>query len=419
MKRFIAGVITTILSVSSIAQTPKVIQLSDVVDRVSKSNFKVYENALKVYQAKANIEKARADMLPRLNIWSIAGMILDPTSIFDRITDIAPFLVPGNWFRLEEVKLLYLAEKEGYRALWGNEVFIAKTLYKNVLFDEQLLKHVQLSLTELEKIHRIVKTRETFGGAKPGTARDIEIRILGLKEDAQNLNVLLATEHDELTYMLGYPANDIVQISPVLLPNIEQLQPLNPSDYEFRMLSSSPERRQFEHFFSVLDQIKKEIDYSIMGVSTTSRGVAGGIFDNIPIPNGIGGKDASMKILNAQREILKTQKLGVEETLKRQLKGVGVIYNSDISNYDNFKRRLQLSKESKDSILRRLQLGENIDVVELSESSRNQIAAETAMYTVQYRLMTSIDRLQRLIFDGDYTMNPPLIDSLKNKEGLK
>jgi len=419
MKKLIVGTLTIIFCTSSIAQTPKVIKLSDVVERVSNANYKVYENALKVYQAKANIEKARADMLPRLNIWSIAGMILDPTSIFDRITDIAPFLVPGNWFRLEEVKLLYLAEKEGYRALWGNEVFIAKTLYKNVLFDERLMQHVQTSITELEKIYRIVKTRETFGGAKPGTARDIEIRILGLKEDEQNLKVLLSTEHDELTYMLGYPSDDAVQLTPVQLPNIEQLSAIEPREYEFRALSSSPERRQFDHFFSVLDQIKKEIDYSIMGVSSVSRGVAGGIFDNIPIPNGLGGKDAAMKILNAQREILKTQKLGVEETLKRQLRGVGVLYNSDISNYGNFKRRLQLSKESKESIIRRLQLGENIDVVELSESSRNQIAAETALYTVQYRVMTSIDRLQRLIFDGDYSMNPPLIDSLKGGKNEK
>ena len=395
------------------AQSPKQIKLSDVVDRVSNSNYKVYENALKVYQAKSNIEKARADLLPRLNIWSIASIILDPTSIFDQLTDIAPFLVPGNWFRLEENKLLYLAEREGYRALWGNEVNIAKTLYKHLLFDEQLYKQVLISVTELERIHKIVKTRETFGGAKPGTARDIEIRLLGLKEDAENLNILLALEYDELTYALGYTTNEDVVFAPVEMPKMEELKPINPKEYEFRLLSSSPEHRQFDHFFSVLGQIKKEIEYAVMGVSQISRGVAGGVFDNIPIPNGLGGKEASLKILNAQKEIMKTQKIGVEETLKRQLRAVGTQFNSDLANYDNFKRRVQLAKESKDSLLRRLKLGENIDIVELSENSRVQILAETALLTVHYRVLNSTDRLQRLIFDGDYSMNPPLIDSLK------
>lgn len=413
MRNYILTLLLILSLNTAQAQISKQINISDVVTRVSNSNYKVYENALMVYQAKTNIEKARADLLPRLTIWSIASIILEPLSIFDKITDVAPFLVPGNWFRLEENKLLYLAEKEGYRALWGNEVHIAKSLYKQILFDKKLYEQVLQSTVELEKIHRIVKTRETFGGAKPGTARDIEIKILGLKEDAENLKILLALEHDELTYALGYSTNENISLSPVELLNVEQLKPINPKEYEFRLLSSSPERRQFDHFFSVLDQIKKEIDYAIMGVSDISRGVAGGIFDNIPIPNGLGGKEASLKILNAQREILKTQKTGIEETLKRQIRSVGTQYNSDLANYSNFKRRVQLSKESKNALLRRLQMGEDIDVVQLSDNSRSQILAETALLTVQYRVMNSTDRLQRLIFDGDYSMNPPLIDSLK------
>lgn len=409
-------ILVTILSFTvTKAQAPQQIKLSDVVQRVSQSNYKVYENALKVYQAKANIEKARADLLPRLNIWSIASIILDPLSIADRITDIAPFLVPANWFRIEENKLLFLAEKEGYRALWGNEVNVAKTIYKHVIYDQELYKQITRSIIELEKIHKIVKTRETFGGAKPGTARDIEIRILGLKEDSESLKVLLNLEYDELTYALGFPADVELTLAAVEMPIIEKLQNINPKDHEFRVLSISPERRQFDHFFSVLNQIKNEIDYAIMGVSSISRGVAGGIFDNIPIPNGLGGKESSLKILEAQREIMKTQKLGIEETLKRQLRAVAIQYNSDLANYENFKRRAVLAKESKDSIINRLKLGENIDVVELSESSRNQILAETALMTVHYRVLNATDRMQRLMFEGDYSMNPPLIDSLKGK----
>lgn len=417
MKSINIIILFSFFSLFTYAGEAKQIKLSDVVERVSNNNYKVYENALKVYQAKANIEKARADLLPRLNIWNISGMILDPTSIFDQLTDIAPFLVPGNWFRLKENKILYLAEKEGYRALWGNEVNIAKTLYKHVLFDEQLYRQVQVSTLELERIHKIVKTRENFGGARPGTARDIEIRLLGLKDDVENLKILLSLEYDELTYALGYSTSENILLTSVDMPNVEELSPINASEYEFRVLSSSPERRQFDHFLSVLSQIKNEIEYAVMGVSQISRGVAGGIFDNIPIPSGLAGKEASLKILNAQKEMLKTQKIGVEETLKRQLRAVTTQFNSDLSNYDNFKRRVQLSKESKDALLKRLNLGENIDVLELSENSRSQILAETALLTVHYRVLNSSDRLQRLIFDGDYSMSPPLIESLKG--GIK
>ena len=111
-----------------------------------------------------------------------------------------------------------------------------------------------------------------------------------------------------------------------------------------------------------------------------------------------------------------TQKLGIEEVLKRQLRAVAIQYNSDVANFSNFKRRVELSRDAKNSLLRRVQLGENIDVLELSDVSRNQIQAEAALLSVGYRSLNSLDRINRLIFDGDYTLNPPLIDSLKGNK---
>lgn len=413
-KKYFLIVLVLIFSYESHSVPSKRIKIEDVVKRVSQSNYSVRENAYKVYQAKVNIEKARADLLPRLNLWNVASLILDPGSLVDKISDVAPFLIPANWFRVEQVKLLTLAEKEGYRALWGNEIFTAKTLYKHILFDQQLLRHVQQSIKEMEKVFLIVKTKETFGGVKPGTAREIEIRILGLKEDEVNLKVLLKLESDELSYSLGFPMGTSLSLVPISMPVMSKLQTIDSKFYEFKTLAVSPERRQFDHFLSVLNQIKKEIQYSIFGVSTISRGVAGGIFDSIPLPNGLGnGSDASTKILDSQKEIIKLQKLGVEETLRKQLRAAVTVYNSDITNYSNYKRRQELAKESKNAIYRRIQLGENIDILELAESSRNEIQAQTAIYSIWYRILNSQDRIKRLTFEGDYDQNPPLIDSLK------
>lgn len=410
------GIILTLSTASPAlaARTPKAIQLTDVVKRISDRNFKVQENALKVYQAKTNIEVARGNLLPKLNLWSIVGAVVDPTSLWEKIPDIAPFLVPGNWFRLRETELLYLSEKEGYRALWGNEIYTAKALYLQVLLDQRLLQHVQTSLADLERIHRIVQTREIFGGTTPGAARDVEIRILGLREDEANLKVLIEREKNELSYALGYGAQVQLSLASVSLPDFEDLKPINPTAYEFRILSVSPERRQYDHFFSVLSQIKNEIKFNFLGVSSMSRGAAGGVFDSLPIPTGLGfGNTSAIRIVDAQREIMGTQKRGIEETIRRQLLAVSTQYNADLYGFDGYRRRLTLAKESKEALLRRIQLGENIDVLQLSEVSKNQIQAEAAIYTVQFRNLTLRDRLNRLLFTGDYSMRPPLIVSLK------
>lgn len=392
------------------------LKLEDLVKQVSEKNYLVYENALKVYQSRTDIDRVRGEMLPKLNIWTIANALIDPLSLVGSISDIAPFLVPANWFRLEEVKLLYLSEKEGYRALWGNELHSAKTLFLQTSFDTQLLEHIKNSIVELKEIHLIVKTREMLGGAEPGTARDIEIRILGLKEDEKNLSQLVSEELNALTYALGMPA-DTIQLSHITPPDIKALNPLDYNKYEFRLLANSPERRQFEHFFSVLKQIKKEIQYSFMGGSSISRGVAGGIFDALPTSGALSfGNGPAMKIIDAQKEIMLVQRTGIEETLKRQLKNLVYLFNADVSFFDNFNRRLELTKESKTQLLRRIKLGEDVSMVALADASKNQIQAETSIYAVQFRVMSSLDRLDRLIFQNDYALRPPLIDSLKGEK---
>lgn len=406
-------VIHLILLLFSFQISAAELKLEDLVKQVSEKNYLVYENALKVYQSRTDIDRVRGELLPKLNIWNIASALIDPLSLVDSISDIAPFLVPANWFRLEEVKLLYLSEKEGYRALWGNELHSAKTLFLHTSFDMQLLKHVKDSIVELNDIHLIVKTREMLGGAEPGTARDIEIRILGLMEDEKNLAQLVNEELNALTYALGLPS-DVVQLAPVIPPDIKSLKRLEYGKYEFRLLANSPERRQFEHFFSVLKQIKKEIQYAFMGGSSISRGVAGGIFDALPTSGALSfGNAPAMKIIDAQKEIMLTQRTGIEETLKRQLKNLVYLFNSDVSFFDNFSRRLELTRESKVQLLRRIKLGENVSMLALADASKNQIQAETSIYAVQYRVMSSLDRLDRLVFQNDYSLQPPLIDSLK------
>lgn len=392
----------------------KTIKIDDVVKHVSRRNYKVYENALKVYQAKTNIEGARANLLPKLNLWGIVGAVVDPTSLWEKIPDVAPFLVPGNWFRAREIELLYLSEREGYRALWGNEVYAAKAIYFQILLDQRLLQHVELSLEDLQRVHRIVETREVFGGVPPGTARDLEIKILGLHEDRRNLTTLIDREKRELSYALGFPARTDLALTPVAMPDFSRLKTIDPAAYEFRALAISPERRQYDHFFSVLSQIKREISFNFMGVSSMSRGTAGGVFDSLPIPNGLGfGNASAVRIVNTQHRIMQVQKQAVEETIRRQLLAVAGQLNSDVASYPGHLRRLELARESKEALLDRIRLGENVDVLQLSEISKNQIQAEAAIYTVQFRAIGLRDRLNRLLFVDDYSMSPPLIVSLK------
>jgi outer membrane protein TolC len=399
----------------------RIITLEDVVKKVSTENYRVYENALRVYQAREKIQVARMNLLPKLNIWRLSGVAIEvavgnPQSIIGIVNDIAPFLVPANWFRLKASKILYNAEEEGYRALWANELMTAKALYTHLLLDQSLFDHIKENKRDLENLFTIVQSREMFGGAPPGASRDIEIRLLSLQEDLRNLEVLISEEESLLSFMMALPANTIVRPAPIKMADFENLEPLDYEDFEFRAVDSSPEVRQFDYFISASDYVRKEAIFSFLGTSEMSRGVAGGIFDNIPMPDGLGfGTPASMRIISAQKEILKTQQKGAEETIRRQLKLLVKNYNLDLESYANLKKRVQLTEETNNQIYEFLDLGLEVEMITLIEASKNHIQASTGLFSVKYRFLINEDKLARLIFHGDYTKKPVVIERLNGE----
>lgn len=402
------------------ASEPQTIKIEDVVKKVSTQNFEILESAQKVYQAKESIEIARGNLLPRLNLWSLANVAVDTVmgnvggAAMGLIEDIAPFLVPSNWFRLDEANLLFLAEKEGYRSLWGNEILTAKGLYFHSLLDKTVLEHVNQNIRELENLFVIVNSREILGGIKDGASREIETRILALKEDRRSLEVLILEETNTLTLLMALPAETDVMLEPLALPQFENLVPLTYKDFEFRVLDSAPEIRQYNSFIDAARFVKKEVKYSFLGSSSQSRGVGGGIFDGLPSQMGLGfGSNSSVQIVNSQMEVLQLQKSAIIETLKRQLKLLIENYNLDLANFSDLKRHADLTNITLKRLYDRLNLGENIDVLDLVEASKNHIEADTAFFAVQYRFLSNQDRLMRLLYQGDYTKDAAVIEWIR------
>jgi len=393
------------------------IGLPVVVDKVTHSNFLLIENAFKIYQARENIQVARGNLLPKLNVWKALSIMVDPIGNFvGAIEDVAPFLVPANWFRFDQAKILLLAQREGYRALWANELMTAKALYYRTLLDQELLETVRIGIKELAHIYDVLKMYEDLGGAKPGAARDVEIRILSLKEDERSLMALLATERSSLSYILGMPAKTELQLDPIEMPIVSEKKPLDYDDFEFRVLDTSPEARQYVHLLQVIGSIESEVRFSFLGSSTVSRGVHTGGFDSLPLSQGAGlGTSASVRITKAEAQVLQLQKKGIEETLRRRLKLIVETYNLDLGNYASMKRRVELSEAALKQIEERIALGEVISALDVIEASRNHMQSLIAFLPVRYRILAQEDHLNRLLFNGDYRMRPAELERIYKK----
>ncbi len=391
------------------------LKIEDVVNKVSKENYLVLENAERVYQGKENIKFSRASLLPKLNIWNllkIPSVIVSPAGIGDIIQDVAPFLIPANWFRLGQARFMAKAQTEQYRALWANEVNTSKLLFMSVYRDQMLGALIDEKAKEYKEVLEIAKARNVFGQGNFFALNLIKDRYLSLNEDARNIDNLVYAEVKELQYLTGISNEKEVSLVAPTLPSLEGAEKIKFSEIIFKAIDASPEVFQYEHILNALTKLKGSIRFSILGTSTFSAG--GGVFDNIPIQDGLGfGMGASVRIAKAEGRILKTQLVATIETIKKQTNVLVNEYNSLIDNLDVTMQRNTLAVANYKAMMGHIAIGGNMGVLEMMEVLDNLYSSKILLLSYRFRFSDLTEKLMRITFSGDYSNGPSLVAGKK------
>lgn len=412
MKRLI---ILIILALPSLSFAQQKITLEEVSSHVKETNFRVLESAQRVYQAKEMIHFSKRNLLPKLNLWKLIKLPFDWGSALDMVQDIAPFLVPSNWFKVSENKLLYFAQEEQYRALWGNEVMTSKLLYLNTLRDIEFKEALEEQHLQVEELLHIAETRLVFGEVSSQTVNFLKIRGLEIKEDLRVLKNLIYEEKKAFTYLLGIGQEKEIDLIKIQHPDIEELKPITFDTFIFRAIDYSPELAQYEYIKKALKYLKKEIYFSFLGSSTTSISMAGGVFSNIPVQDGLGfGMSSSLRITESEEKILNINQEASKEVIKKNLYLLVNEFNSYIENVENQNKRYRLAVTNYESIKTQLMLGLKIDPLEILTSTENLFDAKVSLSHYRYEVVNVIEKIKRMIFNGDYAKDSAFIEKLLN-----
>ena len=329
--------LVTLLQLSFIANAQKKISIDDISKHVKSANYVVLKDAQRVYQAKETINFSKRNLLPKLNFWNILKLPFDWTASIDIVQDIAPFLVPANWFRVKENKYLYLAQKEQYRAVWANEIMTAKLLYYNALKDISFREALEEQYNQIDSLVKIVEPRVVFGGTALQTLNFLKIRKLEIEDDLRVMDNVIHEETRAISFLVGIDQNTNVQLSPVKLPDIAKLKPLDIKQFYYRALGYSPEINQYGYISKALKYVKKEINFSFLGASSVARSAGMGAFDHIPIQDGLGfGRSSSLKITKSEGKILEINKTATKEFIKKNLYILVNNFNSYLKNIKKF-----------------------------------------------------------------------------------
>ena len=409
MRRFFA--LAALLSLAFLAgqqaapaDEKTVLDLDEVTKRISKHNFLVKEQAIKVYQAREAIQVARGNLLPSLNVWAIGQAVIDWRMALTLGDYFLPFLIPANWSRVEEQKWIYEAAKDSYQALWANEVLAARLVYGQVLSDQKFSIQLQQELADLDRLLKWVENQERFGRVEPGSSLELQVRKQALGEDSKRLGILIQLNLAQLAYLLGIPQGKEVSLkseslmsgAPVSLEHLDELI--------FKAKQECVEAQQFEKLSFAAKAARRGFTVSALGVNTLSRSQSGTALDQLPVQSGWGfGSTATLRITDAQAEMLLKLKDYSLEQVGLQVKTAMSAYDLETRNVSVLQARLRLTEEQVQVWLKQAQLGGEVgSILELIEASRNRLAARKDLISAEFRIFELEERLMRALRQGVY-----------------
>lgn len=390
----------------------KDIEIESMSKDISK-NLIVLEKANQLYQVNETVELARRNLLPRLNLWNIISIPFDWTNAIGVIQDIAPFLVPANWFAIKEQKAVFKIHELAFKSLAGNGVLQARSLYVKILSDEELLRLLQATNEQFKKVYDIVKTQSIFFPENLEFVRILDLQLLSLDQDRLELEQLISKEKNFLKRLLTIQNSEKLQLKAVTYGDIASLPELHTEDFLYRVLNESTELLEYDELSNLALLAKRKANFIFLGTSSLHTSSLPEGLSDIPIQNGLGfGIGNTKNIIKAQKEIIRIKKQATEMLLISKLDDAVNEYNSNIQNYKIQQAKIALAEAVLNSQYDRLKLGGKIDPLSLLEATKRLLEAQFQAQGFKFSFFKIQDEISRLTYNGIYEQLPNFRDVL-------
>lgn len=384
---------------SSLALNPTTIQ-----KQLSK-NTQVMLGLNQVHQAKDEVNIARGNLLPSLNLggllsFSGGGFVLSA------IDFLVPFLVPSNWSNFYTQKSLFESEKLSYKVIQLNTLSSALSMYYTVLSDYQVQTIYQQQYLDLQEIYELQKRKSSTGTVPVSDLLQTQAQAQMAGVRASQLTEMNRQEIASIRKAMALPLSTNITLDFV---------DAKPSPWEFESASStirkvndvSVELQQFRYLVKAAkDQVWSKKFGWINGATIGSRSVNGAnaTFSNVTASGSINLGFALYPTIqlsqDQMREIeIQYRDIGLENTR---------IVESALASLIEAKQQLDLSTQAENQMARVYQIrvqeyDQGTETLTNVLFARNQMA-ESSVARIKSNLDVNLQRslLQRALLASDY-----------------
>ncbi len=220
-----------------------------------------------LYHAKEEVSRARADLLPALNISAIISG--GPTFALSAISVLLPFLLPGNWHKLDASKHQLTANGYAYQLVLLNEYASTLSIYAQIQGDLALRQVYVQARDNFRAIAEAVSDEVAVGTALQSDLSLATAQVQLAEAQINQIDELLSRETALVRQIMGLSLQKDLVISPYHFEELDAESLSTTQIYE-RVRDNAPEQLQIDSLILAAKQTKYTTEWGFLNGASLS-----------------------------------------------------------------------------------------------------------------------------------------------------
>lgn len=374
-------------------ETPADFKLSALAKQALTRSFNSQVMFESVVQARLNAQAGYENLIPHVTVGNVISMFtlstVSFTSLIGFVGNLAPFLIPSNWFHATQAKFQSDAERYAYLLMQANSGNIATGLGYAIVRDQTSLAEMQTELAQITGIRQQVFDEERLGFLPEGSTDSVDSVINSANTTITGLQLTINTEFAGLANAVGF--YNPLAIKSVAIDNdlsVDNPDSFDPTQTEALALSRAAELKQMDYLISAAQTNKIETFFDWI---TPTGGQPLGV-----------GYATFIEIAQAQLEQARVQRQQLQANLLQTIANNINNLNATVAEYKLAQKNITIQNSLVNDYLNQLKLGISVASSDLITAFSGQMAAQMTLINDRFQYLVLRDNMDRELYEGQY-----------------
>lgn len=376
-------------------EEPKAYTLAEVVDRAKNQSFESQDQFLTAVQSRLSARYAHLQLLPHVTANDILSLItFQWTALLRMVGDLAPFLLPQNWYAAAAAQHQSEADFYAWLAMKAGAANIAQGLGLSILRDESALQLLANYVESVDAFRQTLLERERLGLLPRGASHPITGTWLAAGQARELLQQAVTEEYRALAQAAGFISpSAIIRLTgglPVESPTAKTPEEAPEDDTWAKLaLLRSPELRQMAELMKVATYQRVKRYFFWMDPSGDGVGIGAGFTTYFEL-----GRIPERKML-LQRD--KVASIVLQKTTNALTERATALRTSASA-----RQARDVQNERVAQLQQSMRLGILVPVTDLQLAFQDALKAEMDVINAEFAYRMASANLDRMAFKGPY-----------------